>query len=96
MESSTGDHYEVAYKLSKKGEIFELRWPWKVKDTNRNLRCGISCKRYEIESSHQQNTIIKLHTGFLKKLEFVTFDDSEKLRSLTDILDAESLGNGTR
>ena len=28
---STGHHYKVTHGLSKKGEIFDLWWPWKVK-----------------------------------------------------------------
>ena len=67
---STEGHYKVPYRLSKKGEIFDLRWPWKVKNTNRNFRCGISCKRYKIKSLYQQNIIIKSHMGFLIKLKY--------------------------
>ena len=142
---STEHHYEVPYELSKKVEIFDLWWPWKVKVTNRNLRCGISRKRYEIESLYQQDTIIKSRMGFktkskystfgwpwkvkvtdwnlrcgisrkryeiertyqqninikssmsfLKKKKYSTFGDPERSRSLTEILDAEYLANGTR
>ena len=66
---STEGHYKVLYRLTNEGEIFDLRWPWKVKVTNRNLRCGISRKWYEIESSYQQKVIIKSHISFSKKVE---------------------------
>ena len=35
--------------------------------TNRNLRCGISRKWYEIQNSYQQKTIIKSHIGYTNK-----------------------------
>ena len=64
---STRDLDKVAHWLLKKCDIFDLWWLWKIKVTNRNLRCGWSRKRYEIESLYQQNIIIKSHMGFLKK-----------------------------
>ena len=82
---STEGLYKVAHELSKKVEIFDLGWPWKVKVTNRNLRCGISRKRYEIESLYQQNIIIKSHMGFLKKLKHLTLGDPERSRSQIEI-----------
>ena len=143
---STERYYTVPYYLSKKGGIFDLWWPWKVnfisrnvkcgisrkryeikssyqqniiikshmyfqkmwniwpsltlkgskKVTNRNLSSGISRKRYEIESSYQQDTTTKLHIGFPKNVKYLTFGDSERSRSITEIIDAEYLANGTR
>ena len=93
---STKGHYKVPYRLPKKVEIFDLWWPWKVKVTKRNLRCRISCKRYELESLNQQKVIIKYHVGFPKKVKHLTFGDPERSRSLLEILDAEYLANGTR
>ena len=93
---SREDHYKVAYDLSKKEDIFDLWWPWKVKVTNWNLGSGISRKRYEIESSYLGNTIIKLPIGFQIRLKYLTFGDLERTRSPTEILDAEYLANGMR
>ena len=62
----------------------------------RNLGSRITRKWCEIESSCQQNTNIKSPMGFLTKLKYLTFDDPERSRSLTEILDAEYLANGKR
>ena len=51
---------------------------------------------YYYYSSYRQNINIKSHIGFQKKLKYLTFDDPEKSRSLTEILDAEYLVNGMR
>ena len=53
-------------------------------------------KRYKIESSNQQKTIIKSHMDLPKKLKYLTFADPEKSRSQTKICDAENLVNVTR
>ena len=93
---STEHHCISPYSLSKNFEIFNLWLLWKVKVTNRNLRCGIFRKRYEIESSYPQETIIKLDLVFSSNVKYLTFGDPERSRSLTEILDAEYLANGTR
>ena len=93
---STENHYKVLYGLAEKVEIFDFGWPWKVKVTNRNLRCEIYRKRYEIESFYQQKIIINSHIGFVKKLKYLTLSDPERSSPLTDILDAEYLANSTR
>ena len=63
----------------------------------RNLASRITRKWCEIESScQQQNTNIKSHMGFPTKLDYLTFGDPERSRSLTEILDEEYLANGKR
>ena len=38
---STEDHYKVAYGLSKKIEIFDFLWSWKVRVTSRNCHATV-------------------------------------------------------
>ena len=66
------------------------------KVSNRKLKSGIPHKWCEIESSYQQETIIKSHMGFRKKFKYLTFGDPEGSRSSTKTLDVEYLTNGAR
>ena len=77
------------------------QWPWEgqmsdFQQGHQKYDGKYLGKRYEIESSYQQKTIIKLHISFPKKVKYLTFDDPERSRSLMEILDAEYLANGTR
>ena len=66
---STEGHYKVPHWLPKTVEIFDLRWPWKVKVTNRNLRCGIIRKRYEDREFVSREGHYKIPYRFPKKVE---------------------------